>query len=125
MSMPVIKGCSLGIEPPNAIQGLSRERERYPRYARTSYTITFGLDEFEMKAENGSGEVRNQIRNFRAAPGPTFGPAHTMNTFGESLMPQVFMMSCGWGVRPRSRQWPGNPNFLGERHEWRHVGCSQ
>ena len=57
------------------------ERERYPRYERTSYTIPFGLDEFEMKAKNGSGEVRNQIRNFRAVRGPTFGPAHTMNTF--------------------------------------------
>jgi len=82
MSMPERKGCSFGIEPPNAIQGLSRERERYPRYPRTSYTITGGLDEFEMKAGKGLGELGKQIRNFRKARGPTFGPAQAVIVFG-------------------------------------------
>ncbi len=82
MSMAVIKGGSFGIEPPNAIQGLSCERERYPRYPRTSYTITGGLDEFEMKAGKGLGELGKQIRNFRKARGPTFGPAQAVIVLG-------------------------------------------
>ncbi len=114
-----IIGCSLGIGPPNAIQGLSRERERYPRYARISYTITVGLGEFEMKAGKGSVEVGK----FSVKREGRLSALRKQSLY--LGVPQVFMISCGSGVRPRSHQWPSNPDSLGGRRECRHVGCLQ